>query len=245
MMKKNIIVYLYLVLQCSLFNCYAESPSVGSLADNANGQTSLGSLQDQVDTNNIITTETKTTEANNMTEKNENSALPKILIKISKRNSKSIPENYVQACEVTLELYPNKAPKHVERILKLVKEGFYNGLKFHRVIDGFMVQTGDPSGNGTGGSKLANLPAEFNDMDHVRGVLSMARASDPNSANSQFFIMLGDAPHLNGQYTAFGKVISGMDCVDKIKKGDGPNGMVSEPDIMSEVTVLSDPSKEE
>ena len=138
--------------------------------------------------------------------------------------------------ELTLD--PSKAPKHVERILTLVKEGFYNGLKFHRVIDGFMDQTGCPHGTGTGGSKYANLPAEFNDTKHVRGVLSMARAMDPNSANSQFFIMLDNATHLDGQYTAFGIVTKNLDLIDQIKKGDQmANGTVTNPSIIKEMKI--------
>lgn len=139
---------------------------------------------------------------------------------------------------VIIELYPNKAPNHVARIKQLTNQGFYNGLPFHRVIADFMVQTGDPNGDGTGGSSLPNLKAEFNDIKHVRGVVSMARAADPNSANSQFFIMLGDAPSLDGQYSAFGRVISGMEYVDKIKKGDPyNNGIVSDPDVIISMKV--------
>ena len=123
--------------------------------------------------------------------------------------------------KIELELYPEAAPKTVENFLKLVSEGFYDGLMFHRVIPGFMIQGGDPLGNGMGGSKN-NIVGEFkangfdNPIKHVRGVISMARAYDPNSASSQFFIMHANAPHLDGQYAAFGKVISGMDVVDEI-----------------------------
>lgn len=138
-----------------------------------------------------------------------------------------------------IELWPDIAPKHVERIQKLVKEGFYNGLTFHRVIEGFMVQGGCPLGTGTGGSKYPDLHAEFNDTKHVRGVLSMARAMDPNSANSQFFIMLDDAPHLDGQYTAFGKVVEGIDTLDLIKRGSPfDNGSVTNPSIMKSVSIV-------
>ena len=135
---------------------------------------------------------------------------------------------------VVIELFPEAAPNHVKRIKELAKEGFYDGLVFHRVIDGFMVQTGDPLGNGTGGSGQ-NLKAEFNDIPHKRGILSMARSSDPDSADSQFFIMLEDSPHLDGQYTVWGQVTSGMEFVDKIKKGNSfDNGSVDNPDkIMS------------
>jgi peptidylprolyl isomerase len=131
---------------------------------------------------------------------------------------------------VVIETLPEVAPKHVARIKELVKSGFYDGIVFHRVIEGFMAQTGDPLGNGTGGSGK-KLPAEFNKTPHVRGTVSMARAQDPNSADSQFFICLADAHFLDGQYTAWGRVIQGMEFVDKIKKGDkNRNGSVSDPD---------------
>ena len=131
---------------------------------------------------------------------------------------------------VTIEMKPELAPNHVKRIKELVKDKFYDGLKFHRVIDGFMAQTGDPLGNGTGGSGQ-NIDAEFNSAKHIRGTLSMARAQDPNSADSQFFICFKDAPWLDGQYTVWGQVIDGMDHVDNIKKGEGNNGEVlGEPD---------------
>ena len=144
--------------------------------------------------------------------------------------------------DVEIELYPKIAPNHVKRFETLANEGKYDGVVFHRVIDGFMAQTGDvkfgnsnsPDYNlqlaGTGGSDLPNLKAEFNDVAHNRGVLSMARSSDPNSANSQFYIVFESAPHLDRNYTAFGKVVKGMELVDKIKKGEGPNGSVEEPD---------------
>jgi peptidylprolyl isomerase len=139
--------------------------------------------------------------------------------------------------EVKIELYTDKAPKHVERIKELASRGFYNDVVFHRVIDGFMAQTGDPTGTGMGGSELPDLPAEFNDIQHVRGVVSMARSASPDSANSQFFIMFADAPHLDGQYTAFGKVVSGMEFVDKIKKGNPYSGQVDNPDKIIKMTV--------
>ena len=144
--------------------------------------------------------------------------------------------------EVEIELYPEKAPNHVERFKKLAEEGKYNGVVFHRVIDGFMAQTGDvkfgntnsPEFNlslaGTGGSDLPNLKAEFTDIAHSRGILSAARSADPDSANSQFFICFESAPHLDRQYSAFGKVIKGMEFIDKIKKGDPNTGLVSNPD---------------
>ena len=139
---------------------------------------------------------------------------------------------------VKVKLRPDLAPKHVERIKTLTEQGFYDGLKFHRVIDGFMAQTGDPNGDGTGGSELPDLKAEFSNAPFKRGVLGMARSQSPHSANSQFFIMFAESPHLNGQYTVFGEVTEGMDLVDKIKKGPSHlNGSVSNPDVMIKVTL--------
>jgi len=144
--------------------------------------------------------------------------------------------------EVKIELFNDIAPKHVERIKKLADEGLYDNVVFHRVIDGFMAQTGDVKfGNssskdfdlnkaGMGASNLPDLPAEFNDLPHEKGTVSMARSSDPNSANSQFFICFEPAPFLDRQYTVFGKVIEGMEYVDKIKRGKGSNGSVTDPD---------------
>jgi peptidylprolyl isomerase len=124
---------------------------------------------------------------------------------------------------VTIELRPDLAPKHVERLKTLANEGFYNGVVFHRVIDGFMAQTGDPTGTGMGGSQLPDLPAEFTTKaSFKRGTIGMARSADPNSANSQFFITFADAPWLDGQYTIVGEVTGGMDAVDKIKRGEPP-----------------------
>lgn len=137
---------------------------------------------------------------------------------------------------VVIELRPDLAPKHVERIKMLAREGFYDGIVFHRVIDGFMAQVGCPHGTGTGGSSHPNLEAEFNKEPHVRGVCSMARAASPNSANSQFFICFDDARFLDGQYTAWGKVIEGMDNVDKIKRGEP----VSDPDNIVTMRVAAD-----
>tara|TARA_A100001037_G_scaffold195893_1_gene175262 strand:- start:442 stop:990 length:549 start_codon:yes stop_codon:yes gene_type:complete len=141
---------------------------------------------------------------------------------------------------VTIEMKPEVAPMHVARIKELVREGFYDGLTFHRVIAGFMAQTGDPLGNGTGGSGQ-NIDAEFNNERHIRGTLSMARARDPNSADSQFFICFDDAPHLNGQYTVWGQVIDGMEHVDSIKKGEGANGaIIGDPDIIVSMKIKAD-----
>jgi len=144
--------------------------------------------------------------------------------------------------DVEIKLFPDVAPKHVERIQYLADNGFYDNVVFHRVIDGFMAQTGDVKfGNsiskdfdlrraGMGGSDLPDLKSEFNDLPHQKGTLSMARSSDPDSANSQFFICFEDAPHLDRNYTVFGKVLKGMEFVMNIKRGDGPNGSVSDPD---------------
>jgi len=144
--------------------------------------------------------------------------------------------------EVELELYSDIAPNHVNRFKDLAKKGLYDGVVFHRVIEGFMAQSGDVKfGNsnskdfnlslaGTGGSDMPDLKSEFSDIPHERGVLSAARSADPNSANSQFFICFQPAPHLDRQYTVFGKVIKGMEFIDKIKKGEGPNGSVKSPD---------------
>ncbi len=150
--------------------------------------------------------------------------------------------------EVKIELFKDIAPNHVERILELSKKGKYDGVAFHRVIDGFMAQTGDvkhgntkdnfnPAMVGTGGSDLPDLKAEFNDVPHERGILSMARSQNPDSANSQFFICFDTHPHLDRQYTVFGKVTSGMEFVDQIKKGAPGSGSVDNPDIIEKITI--------
>jgi cyclophilin family peptidyl-prolyl cis-trans isomerase len=145
---------------------------------------------------------------------------------------------------VVIQLRPDLAPKHVARIKELAREKFYDGIVFHRVIDGFMAQTGDPTGTGMGGSGK-NLDAEFSSAKHVRGTLSMARASNPNSADSQFFICLAPSDFLNGQYTVFGQVVAGMEFVDKIKKGDAAdNGKVTDPDRIVSLRVAADAEKE-
>ena len=136
------------------------------------------------------------------------------------------PENTIvmtlESGPVTIELLPDLAPQHVARIKELAREGFYDGVVFHRVIPGFMAQGGDPTGTGTSGSKKPNLPAEFSKEPHVRGVCSMARTNNPNSANSQFFICFDDATFLDNQYTVWGRVIDGMDHVDALPKGEPP-----------------------
>jgi peptidylprolyl isomerase len=142
---------------------------------------------------------------------------------------------------VVIQLRPDLAPEHVKRIKELTREGFYDGVVFHRVIEGFMAQTGDPTGTGMGGSTKPNLKAEFNDAKHVRGTLSMARAQSPNSANSQFFICFKPSNFLDGQYTVFGQVIEGMEFVDKIKKGNpNDNGSVTRPDKIISMKLAED-----
>jgi cyclophilin family peptidyl-prolyl cis-trans isomerase len=138
--------------------------------------------------------------------------------------------------KVVIAMRPDLAPNHVAHIKKLAREGFYDGIVFHRVIDGFMAQTGDPTGTGTGSSKYPNLKQEFNAEPHVRGVASMARAQNPDSANSQFFIVFNDARFLDRQYTVWGKVIEGMENVDQIKRGEP----VRDPDSMVTVKVAAD-----
>lgn len=147
---------------------------------------------------------------------------------------------------IVIDLLPEVAPKHVAQIVALAKAGTYDDVVFHRVIDGFMAQTGDVQFGKAGGtpeagmgqSEMPNLVAEFSSLSFDRGVVGMARSQDPDSANSQFFITLAAAPHLDGQYTIVGRVISGMDVVDAIKKGEGDNGSVTEPDRMAKVTVV-------
>ena len=140
---------------------------------------------------------------------------------------------------VTIEMFPEKAPNHVARIKELVREGFYDGIVFHRVIDDFMAQTGDPTGTGMGGSGQ-NLDAEFNDLPHKRGTVSKARAQHPDSADSQFFICFKDCNWLDGQYTIWGQVVDGMEFVDNIKKGAPYSGEVEDPDIIVKMTMASD-----
>lgn len=170
---------------------------------------------------------------------------------VSKTRSKKIKHQYqvkdaenalllkLKDGDVVIEMFPDVAPNHVERIKELVRAEFYNGLKFHRVIDGFMAQTGCPYGTGTGGTGK-KLKAEFNKMPHKRGTVSMARAMDINSGDSQFFICFGDCGWLDGQYTVWGQVTSGMEYVDAIKKGAGGNGEVSDPDTIISLQVVAD-----
>ena len=144
---------------------------------------------------------------------------------------------------IIVKLRTDLAPKHAERLKQLARDGYYNNVPWHRVMDGFMAQTGDGQNfNGTGGSKYPNLPAEFTPTPFVRGVVGMARSNDPNSANSQFFICLGDASFLNGKYTVIGETVAGMDVVDKLKKAPAgsQSGAVTDPDKMTKMQVAAD-----
>ncbi len=160
------------------------------------------------------------------------------------------PENtlhlHLKTGRVVIELKPDLAPKHVERVRMLAREGFYDGTPFHRVIEGFMAQGGDPTGSGTSGSKYGNLPAEFSKTaKFVRGTVGAARTGDPNSANSQFYIMFAPAPHLDGQYTIWGQVTEGMEHVDQIKRGSGGGGTVNDPDRIVKAHLGSDAPADE
>jgi peptidylprolyl isomerase len=154
------------------------------------------------------------------------------------------PENTIyldlKQGRVVIKLLPEVAPLHVARIKQLSREGFYDNTPFHRVIEGFMAQGGDPTGTGTGGSKLPDLPPEFSQRHFVRGVCGMARSSAPNSANSQFFIMFAPAPSLDGKYTIWGMVVTGMDYVDEIKRGSGESGIVTNPERIIHMRVAAD-----
>jgi peptidylprolyl isomerase len=142
---------------------------------------------------------------------------------------------------VTIQLRPDLAPKHVERVKMLAREGFYDNSPFHRVIDGFMAQGGDPTGTGTSGSSYPNLPAEFSrTAKFVRGTVGAARTADPHSANSQFYIMFAAAPHLDNQYTIWGQVTDGMEFIDQIKRGSGGSGVVQNPDRIVTLKVAAD-----
>jgi len=142
---------------------------------------------------------------------------------------------------VVIQLLPELAPKHVERVKTLARQGFYDNIVFHRVIEGFMAQGGDPTGTGTGGSPLPNLPAEFTNKAHfLRGTVGAARSASPDSANSQFYIMFAPAPHLDGQYTIWGRVVQGMEVVDKIKRGAPGSGSVQNPDKILPARIAAD-----
>ena len=145
----------------------------------------------------------------------------------------------LESGRVTIEMRPDLAPNHVARIKELVREGFYDGVVFHRVIDGFMAQTGDPTGTGRGGSGQ-HIKAEFSLENHLRGVVSMARAQSPDSADSQFFIVFKDSPWLDGQYTVWGKVTEGMELVDGLKRGAEGSGTVDDPDKIVKMQMAAD-----
>ena len=147
----------------------------------------------------------------------------------------------IKGGRVVIQLFPDLAPKHVERVKALARKGFYDSTPFHRVIEGFMAQGGDPTGSGSGGSDLPDLPAEFTNKRHyLRGTVGAARTSNPNSANSQFYIMFAPAPHLDGQYSIWGQVVQGMELVDQIKRGSGGGGTVSNPDKILKMQVAAD-----
>lgn len=176
-------------------------------------------------------------------------ALPSLLCAQADKSTqpprgKHIIEMTLKTGKVYIGLRPDLAPNHVKRIKTLISQKFYDNIVFHRVIDGFMAQTGDPTGTGSGGSDLPDLKAEFTATPHLRGAVSMARAQNVNSANSQFFICLQDAPHLNNQYTYFGSVIQGMEHIDNIKKGStSQNGAVTNPDKMISLRLTDPPEK--
>ncbi len=193
---------------------------------------------------------TKTKNISKPTTKNLGQADTKKL-EMSKTRAKKIKHSYkvkdaenalllkTKDGDVVIEMFADVAPNHVARIKELVRQGFYNGLKFHRVIEGFMAQAGCPRGDGTGGSGK-KLKAEFNKIRHQRGIVSMARAMNPDSADSQFFICYADCPWLDGQYTVWGEVVSGMEHIDALKKGAGQSGMVDNPDEIISIDVIAD-----
>lgn len=241
-MKQNIKIFAFLAL--TMFMSYIISSPISGFAE----ESAQNSVQD-----NTATTENneKSPEISDEKVEEHMEAKPQEVVEQDTATEEKVEAQDEQLSQkdklivlqlesgaVLIELYPEYAPKHVARIRELTKEGFYDGVAFHRVIEGFMAQTGDPTGTGTGGSGQ-NIPAEFNDLKHERGIVSMARASNPNSADSQFFIMFEDAPHLDGNYSAFGRVIHGMDKIDAIKKGFGPSGMVSEPDKIVSMYIVS------
>ncbi len=168
-----------------------------------------------------------------------------VMSSMSEAETIADPENTIyldlKDGRVVIQLLPEIAPKHVERVKTLARRGFYDGTPFHRVIEGFMAQGGDPTGTGSGGSDLGTVPAEFTTKRRfLRGTVGAARTNNPNSADSQFFIMFAPAPNLDGQYTIWGQVVSGMEFVDKIKRGAGGNGQVSGPDRIVHMRVAAD-----
>ena len=153
----------------------------------------------------------------------ENLKSQNLVMEVTQNSEITDPSENPPTGKVVIKLYPDVAPKHVAQITMLAKEGFYDGIIFHRVIEGFMAQTGDPTGTGMGGSDLPDIRAEFSDEPFVRGTLGMARSQHPDSANSQFFICFEEASFLNGQYTVFGKVVEGMEYIDKVMRGEPPD----------------------
>ncbi len=153
----------------------------------------------------------------------ENLKSQNLVMEVTQNSETTDPSENPPIGKVLIKLYPDVAPKHVAQITMLAKEGFYDGIIFHRVIEGFMAQTGDPTGTGMGGSDLPDIRAEFSDEPFVRGTLGMARSQHPDSANSQFFICFEEASFLNGQYTVFGKVVEGMEYIDKVMRGEPPD----------------------
>ena len=153
----------------------------------------------------------------------ENLKSQNLVMEVTQNSEITDPSENPPIGKVVIKLYPDVAPKHVAQITMLAKEGFYDGIIFHRVIEGFMAQTGDPTGTGMGGSDLPDIRAEFSDEQFVRGTLGMARSQHPDSANSQFFICFEEASFLNGQYTVFGKVVEGMEYIDKVMRGEPPD----------------------
>ena len=153
----------------------------------------------------------------------ENIKSQNLVMEVTQNSEITEPSENPPTGKVVIKLYPDVAPKHVAQITMLAKEGFYDGIIFHRVIEGFMAQTGDPTGTGMGGSDLPDIRAEFSDEPFVRGTLGMARSQHPDSANSQFFICFEEASFLNGQYTVFGKVVEGMEYIDKVMRGEPPD----------------------
>ena len=153
----------------------------------------------------------------------ENLKSQNLVMEVTQNSEITDPSENPPIGKVLIKLYPDVAPKHVAQITMLAKEGFYDGIIFHRVIEGFMAQTGDPTGTGMGGSDLPDIRAEFSDEPFVRGTLGMARSQHPDSANSQFFICFEEASFLNGQYTVFGKVVEGMEYIDKVMRGEPPD----------------------
>lgn len=241
MKKTTLKIFSLIILNCLVFTaCTKKADDSTPIKETTSIDSTLAKV---TDTANAVATEA--TKAVKVIEKKteEIKEKAKATITIKKKEKRKVDNTNIMTIKlktgtVKIKLRPDLAPKHVKRITDLSNKGFYDGLKFHRVIEGFMAQTGDPKGDGTGGSDLPNLESEFSPEPFDRGVLGMARSASPHSANSQFFIMLDAGHFLNNNYTVFGEVISGMEHVDKIKLGDkAANGSVSDPDTMIKVSV--------